>query len=522
MNKRQKLVQQQFLNEEEKVIKRLDQVYGQSLKDIKEKIENLEFSINGLQEVYDWMDTDDPKREQIKSRIQSKIYQKQYQEQLQKQVDGILKQMQTKQYLTVADYLDGCYTDGFIGSIFDMHGQGVPLMSPIDQEAMVRAVQLDSKISKGLYTRLGEDVNLLKKKITAQVSRSISTGMSYAQTAQQLAGYTRIGYNNAIRIARTEGHRVQCAAAMDACHEAKEKGADVLKQWDAALDARTRESHALVDGEIREVDKPFSNGLMYPGDPRGGAAEVVNCRCALLQRARWALGDDELQTLQDRANYYGLDKSDQFDDFKKNYMDKSNLFSLDETVKITEKDGEKIYSSVNRELVNSKEYHDKFDGLTEHRAVNESIYQESMRMLEHRDGTPFEDMVVLDARTGKFIVGNMDAKVIGRTGLTKSQIAKVTGYGQDVIVVHNHPNSSRISYKDILTMYQNKNVSAVVAVGHDGSVQIISNLNREIPIDKLWEKVYNDTVSAFGDKVVAEHKSLTTLYDLGIFKTESR
>ena len=51
-------------------------------------------------------------------------------------------------------------------------------------------------------------------------------------------------------------------------------------------------SHQKVDGEIRELDEPFSNGLMFPGDPAGGAAEVVNCRCALLQRARWALDDE--------------------------------------------------------------------------------------------------------------------------------------------------------------------------------------------------------------------------------------
>lgn len=321
MNNRQKLVQEQFLNEEEKVIKRLNQVYNQSLKDINGKIKNLEFDIDGLQQQYDWMDPDDPKRAEIKSRIQSKIYQKKYQEQLQKQVEGILNQMEVNQYVTVADYLDGCYTDGFIGTIFDAHGQGVPIITPIDQEAMVRAVQLDSKISKGLYTRLGEDVDLLKKKITAQVSRSISTGMTYAQTAKQLQGYTRIGYNNAVRIARTEGHRIQTTATMDAMKSAKSKGANVLKQWDATLDARTRDSHAKIHGEIRDVEKSFSNGLMYPGDPHGSAAEVVNCRCALLQRAKWALDETELVKLKEDAVFFGLDKSDQFDDFKKKFLD---------------------------------------------------------------------------------------------------------------------------------------------------------------------------------------------------------
>jgi len=320
MNRRQKLVQKQFLNNEKTVIKRLEFIYDASLSDINKKIRTLEFQIGDLTEEYDWMDDNDPKKEIVRSKIQSKIYQKQYQEQLQKQVDGILKEMQTKQFLTVSDYLDTCYEDSFIGSIFDLHGQGVPLMIPLDQTKMVRAIQLDSKISKGLYTKLGEDVGVLKKRITSEVTRSIATGSSYAQCAQRLAGQTKIGYNKAVRIARTEGHRIQTTAAMDVMESAKEKGADVLKQWDAALDDVTRESHRMVDGEIREVDEKFSNGLMFPGDPAGGAAEVVNCRCALLQRARWALDEDELQTLKDRAAYFGLDKSEQFDDFKKNYL----------------------------------------------------------------------------------------------------------------------------------------------------------------------------------------------------------
>ena len=320
MNNRQKLVQKRFLNNEKAVIQRLEQIYAQSQQELEERIKGLSFKIGELQKQYDWLEPDDPDREKIKSMIQSKIYQKSYQEQLKSQVDGILDQMQRRSYLTVSDYLDECYTDGFIGTIFDLHGQGIPIISPIDQRSLVRAVQLDSKINHGLYTKLGEDVGLLKKKIAAHVSRAIATGMTYAQTAQQLAGCTSIGFNNAVRIARTEGHRVQTTATMDAMTEAKKKGASVVKQWDATLDARTRDSHAKVDGEVRELDEPFSNGLMFPGDPNGDAAEVINCRCALLQRAKWALDADELKTLQDRAEFFELDKKDEFESFKRQYM----------------------------------------------------------------------------------------------------------------------------------------------------------------------------------------------------------
>ena len=58
--------------------------------------------------------------------------------------------------------------------------------------------------------------------------------------------------------------------------------------------------------------------VMYPGG-FGIASQDVNCRCALLQRARWALDADELKTLKERAEYYGLDKTNDFDEFRQKY-----------------------------------------------------------------------------------------------------------------------------------------------------------------------------------------------------------
>lgn len=323
LNKRQKIVQEAFIGNEEAVIKRLKQVYSVSLDSINEKTKALQAEILNIQAQLDKVEDED-KRAVLKSMEQSKIYQKQYQDALKKQVSSILDNMQVEEFQTVSDYLNKCYEEGFVGTLYDLQGQGIPMAFPLDQEAMVRAVQLDSKISQGLYTRLGEDVSVLKKKITAQVSRGIATGMSYAQVAQQLAGYTKIGFNNAVRIARTEGHRIQAQSAMDACHKAKDRGADIVKQWDAALDARTRDSHAKVDGEIKELDEKFSNGLMFPGDPSGAAAEVVNCRCALLQRARWALEGGFTKMNNFTKQLETFESPEDYAEFKKGFFSKEN------------------------------------------------------------------------------------------------------------------------------------------------------------------------------------------------------
>ena len=110
---------------------------------------------------------------------------------------------------------------------------------------------------------------------------------------------------------------------MDAANKAKEKGADVVKQWDATLDSRTRPHHAQLDGQIRELNKPFEvagRKAMYPSG-FGIAAEDIHCRCALPQRAKWALDDDELEILKERASHFKLDKTKNFNDFKSKYLE---------------------------------------------------------------------------------------------------------------------------------------------------------------------------------------------------------
>lgn len=232
--------------------------------------------------------------------------------------------MNAKQFTGISDYLAKSYEDAFIGTMYDLHGQGIPLIFPIDQEEATRAIQLDSKLSEGLYKRLGVDTQALKTEIRGSVSRGIASNASWGQVARNIQNRMNIGLNRAIRIARTEGHRIQNESRYNAQVKAKQRGANVVKQWDATLDRRTRSTHQQLDGQVREIEEPYvipSNGRrgMYPGE-FGVAAEDINCRCASLQRARWALDEAELQKLKDRAAYFGLDKTESFNEFKAKYL----------------------------------------------------------------------------------------------------------------------------------------------------------------------------------------------------------
>lgn len=227
-----------------------------------------------------------------------------------------------KQFEDISEYLTKSYENGFIGTMYDLQGQGIPLMFPIDQEQVVRALKTNSKLSKGLWGSLYDRNSALQNKLRAELSRGISQGLSYAQIAKRVSDQLGISYNNVVRIARTESHRITNEAAMDAQYKARHAGADVVKQWDATLDKRTRPHHAQLDGQIRKIDEPFevaSRTAMYPGG-FGVASEDINCRCAVLQRARWALDEEELETLKERAAAFGLDKADSFEEYKEKYL----------------------------------------------------------------------------------------------------------------------------------------------------------------------------------------------------------
>lgn len=300
MLKREKETFQYMLDHEEEVIKALEKHYRDALSDI-----NMSIRIMQSDEL-----------------TQSKVYQLEYQKALKKQVEGILERMHAKEYTTIQQYLSDSYKDAFVGTMYAMHGQGIPIIAAIDQNAAVKAVITDSKISEGLYNHLGIPVQYMKKAISDELTRGISSNMRYSDIARNIENITKAPKANAMNIVRTEGHRIQQASSNDAAHVAASRGADQVKQWDATLDGDTRPTHRQLDGKIVELDEDFLVGTKkakYPGD-FGDAALDCQCRCVALYRARWALDEEELETLKERAAYFKLDKTEDFQDFKNKYL----------------------------------------------------------------------------------------------------------------------------------------------------------------------------------------------------------
>ena len=268
----------------------------------------------------------------------------------------------------------------------------------------------------------------------------------------------------------------------------------------AVLDSKTSALCRSLDGKVFDL-KGRKVGINAP-------PFHPNCRTVTLP---WFEDEDD-------ETYYVPDNMT-YQEWKNGFVDSPVV--VDQTQKITKKNDSNDYS-VDRKLVNSKEYHDKFENLTSHKSTNESVYQEAMKMLEHRDGTDLEDIVILDARTGKVIVKNTLSVRSGQTGLTYEQYEIYQQASGKKVLLHNHPNGGRLSFTDLKTLFANDEIEASIAVGHNGIVHIVSNPNRKIDIEKLYESLYNEYKEIYANSELARIYALDDLYDLKIFDYESR
>lgn len=144
--------------------------------------------------------------------------------------------------------------------------------------SLIRNEMLEHIRKHGLEKVVGitnTTINLLRE----QLIEGLKNGESSVKLAKRIRQTANeYSYRRSFVIARTESHKTMVAGTFMTYKKAGVK----KKEWLTVLDGRERKSHHDIHGEIKDIDEPFSNGLMYPGDESGPAEEVINCRCALL------------------------------------------------------------------------------------------------------------------------------------------------------------------------------------------------------------------------------------------------
>ena len=124
-----------------------------------------------------------------------------------------------------------------------------------------------------------------RKHIAKIVTMGVTENLGVAQLANEIRaeGRGRFTKYRSATIARTETHNAasfanqQVAQSMNLPNQ--------RKRWMTTQDERSRDSHRAMNGKTVALDEDFIvNGMSmsYPGDPKGGASNVINCRCVLI------------------------------------------------------------------------------------------------------------------------------------------------------------------------------------------------------------------------------------------------
>lgn len=354
MNKRQNEIERLMLDYEKQCVKDLQKTYTEALADVKLKLRSLLGRDQTL----------------------SVAYQIEFQRTLENQLQSAIDTLKSGSITSVTDFLNKTYEDGYLGTIYSIQGQGIPINIGVDHKQLARVVNRKTD-SFRFSDRLYKNVDELAVAFKSEMTRGIANDSGYSMIARQLSLVSEASYNRALTIVRTEGGRVKSEAKLDSMKAAKDEGADIVKQWDATFDGKTRPEHRFLDGQIREIDEPFtdSQGRQAQAPHKFGVASMdINCRCIVVERARWAVEGEEMPNKVD--NLTGdLVEADNYKEWKekaqkqlnekkekqfnkrKDELEKNGVKVFDKNTKNIPKKGD-YFQTANKELVEITEISD--------------------------------------------------------------------------------------------------------------------------------------------------------------------
>lgn len=117
--------------------------------------------------------------------------------------------------------------------------------------------------------------------IRKALAEGFSAGESIQQLSKRIEGYFEGNAKaRATMVSRTETIAASNAGAVD---RYKKEGVK-QKEWFAAMDERTRDTHLAANGQIVGIDEYFKVGSDYMQAPGQGSdpSENIFCRCVVL------------------------------------------------------------------------------------------------------------------------------------------------------------------------------------------------------------------------------------------------
>ena len=154
------------------------------------------------------------------------------------------------------------------------------------QQAWI-AINASAKVTQIVGTTQKQAEGIINDSLEMAISQGLGekeTGRLVRKNIREVGGQLSIFRSR--MISRTEGHAAS-QASQDGVARASEL--PMTKTWAASGGERTRDTHNEANGQTVNMNDSFKVGddlLKHPGDPRGSAEEVINCRCVAIYGVR--------------------------------------------------------------------------------------------------------------------------------------------------------------------------------------------------------------------------------------------
>ena len=490
-----------------KVFDKFQRDYGLSERDARQVLKNMKDKkdLNELRKVLEAR-ANDPNIQRLLADLDSPAYA--YRMKRLERLNDDLDRMRESIYHSEKSGSDAFYSglmkDSYYKVTFDLQQQtGLAYSFSNLPETEIKRLRGLKWTGEGYSDRIWENTGALASSVKDELLVSLMTGRSVRDISQVIAERFEVGQNNARRLIRTES-----AFFHNQMELLSYEDAEITKyKFVAVLDRRTSHICQEHDNKVYDRDKAVP-GVNYPPlHPWCRSTTIAHDEDAdysnLKRRAR--------NPNTGKVEYVPADMS--YDDWYDKYVEKPRERELS--------GGE---HGANLDYVRSDEFVDKLKNHSKTSHISEPIARVSRQMLQHRNGTPFEDYYLLNADTGRVVA--LSNKARKRKGVVyNEQVRKAfkDSPEQSLISIHNHPSGYPPSLSDLASLQQrskNNTVKYGLTIGHNGSVYWYTRPNKRIP--KIALSKYSHQIEKFKkmgyNEVVAQEKTLEMFSNLFEFE----
>lgn len=475
-----------------KVFDKFQRDYGLSERDARHVLKNMkdQKDLNELRKVLEAR-PNDPNIQRLLADLDSPAYA--YRMKRLERLNDDLDRMRESIYHSEKSSSDVFYSDlmkdSYYKATFDLQQQtGLAYSFSRLPETEIKRMRGLKWTGEAYSDRIWSNTGALASNVKDELLVSLMTGRSVRDTSQAIAERFEVGQNNARRLVRTESaffHNQMELLSYEDAEIAKYK-------FVAVLDRRTSHICQEHDNKVYDTDKAVP-GVNYPPlHPWCRSTTIAHDEDADYSKLERRARNPETN----KVEYVPADMS--YKEWYDKYVEKPRERELS---------GGQFGADL--DYVRSDEFVDKLKKHPKTSHLSESIARVSRQMLQHRNGTPFEDYYLIDAETGRIVaLSNKARKTKGVVYNDQVRKAFKEKSEQSLVSIHNHPSGYPPSLSDFASLQQrskNNTVKYGLTIGHDGSVYWYSRPNKRIPrsaqekyvnqIDKFKKLGYNESAA---------------------------